>query len=140
MAIKTYEKWQFASFKNSSITREYLKLLTDERPDLLFFTHQRPPFLAPILAMAIKAKIPTTSFIFSWDNLASKGRMLGEFDNYLVWSELMKEELLEYYPRTHERNIRIVGTPQFEPYVLDRYHVERSKFISKFNLDANKLF
>ena len=137
-AIRTYERWQFRSFKNHRVTKHYLKLLKEDKPDLLFFTHQRPPFLAPMLSMAKTAKIPTTSFIFSWDNLASKGRMLGEFDNYLVWSNLMKEELIQFYPKTNVKSIRIVGTPQFEPYVLDRYSVSRKELFEKFELDVNK--
>jgi hypothetical protein len=73
------------------------------------------------LYAAIQSKIPTSTFIFSWDNLASKGRMLGTFDKFLVWSELMKEELLYFYPNVKNDDVQVVGTPQFEPYVLDKY-------------------
>lgn len=136
--IAAYEKWQFHSFKNNKITKSYFKLLENDQPDLLFFTHQRPPFLAPMLSMAKKLNIPATSFIFSWDNLASKGRMLGEFNKYLVWSQLMKEELIEFYPRTKVDCVTIVGTPQFEPYVLERYRVDKNVFYKKFSLEPSK--
>ncbi|GAB5564476.1 MAG: hypothetical protein Wins2KO_15390 [Winogradskyella sp.] len=136
--IITYEKWQFLSFAKNKVAKSYLKHFDKDKPDLLFFTHQRPSYLAPVLAAAQKLEIPTTTFIFSWDNLASKGRMLGEFDKYLVWSELMKEELLQFYPRTNAENIHVVGTPQFEPYVLKRYEVDKIEFFGKFNLDINK--
>ena len=36
--------------------------------------------------------IPTATFIFSWDNLSSKGRIAAPFDYYLVWSEHMGDE------------------------------------------------
>ena len=47
--------------------------------------------------------------------------MLGAFDNFLVWSKLMKNELLYFYPNVKNKSAEIVGTPQFEPYVLDKY-------------------
>jgi hypothetical protein len=132
------EKIQFSSFSKNRITKEYIQILEKDQPSHLFFTHQRPPYLAPFLYAAIYLKISTSSFIFSWDNLASKGRMLGTFDYFLVWSNLMKEELLYFYPNVKDRNVLIVGTPQFEPYVLDRYKSTKDSFLTKFGLDSNK--
>jgi hypothetical protein len=137
-AIRTYEKWQFLSFKNHKTVKVYKDFLQTDLPDILFFTHQRPPFLAPMLATSNHLNIPNAAFIFSWDNLASKGRMLGEFDYYLVWSDLMKTELLTFYPNTKKENISIVGTPQFEPYVLEDYKVDKAIFYNEFSLDINK--
>jgi hypothetical protein len=105
---------------------------------LLFFTHQRPPFIAPLVLAAEKNKIKTCSFIFSWDNLASKGRMAANFDYYLVWSDLMKKELLQFYVNVKSEAIEVIGTPQFEPYVIDRYKISKESFYSKFNLDNSK--
>lgn len=136
--IKFYEKLQFHSFKKNEVTLQYTSLLEKENLDIVFFTHQRPPFLAPVLFCAKKLNIKTTSFIFSWDNLASKGRMLGEFDGYMVWSDLMKKEMLYFYPNTKKNNVQIVGTPQFEPYVMDKYKISKKEFLTKFNLEENK--
>jgi hypothetical protein len=132
------EKMQFFSFSSGKITKEYIKLLQEDKPSHLFFTHQRPPFLAPFLYAGIQNKIPTSTFIFSWDNLASKGRMLGTFDYFLVWSNLMKSELLYFYSNVKKENIKVVGTPQFEPYVIKKYETTREYFINKFGLDINK--
>ncbi|OIQ22714.1 hypothetical protein [Lacinutrix sp. MedPE-SW] len=137
-AINKYEKLQFNSFKNNTITQRYLSILKESKPDLLFFTHQRPPYLAPFLYCANVLKIHTTSFIFSWDNLASKGRMMGSFNSYLVWSDLMKKELIHFYPNTIPENVKVIGTPQFEPYVMEQYKTQKSNFFQKFNLDASK--
>ena len=95
--ILRYNSWQQKSFKNNVITKAYKELLSDNKITSLFFTHQRPPFIAPLIYCAEKLNIKTAAFIFSWDNLASKGRMAGNFDNYLVWSDLMKRELLYFY-------------------------------------------
>jgi hypothetical protein len=132
------EKMQFLSFSNDTITKEYIDLLRKDKPEHLFFTHQRPPYLAPFLYAGIINKIPTSTFIFSWDNLASKGRMLGTFDYFLVWSDLMKRELLYFYPNAKEKNVKVVGTPQFEPYVIKKYESTKENFINKFGLEANK--
>src|SRR5690606_5571476 len=118
--------------------KKYKAILEKEKLNMLFFTHQRPPFIAPLVYQAEQLKIKTASFIFSWDNLASKGRMAANFDYYLVWSDLMKEELQYFYKKVQAKNIEVVGTPQFEPYVLERYKSTKEGFYTRFNLDADK--
>jgi hypothetical protein len=134
--IQKFNFYQQKTFKNNPITIDYKRILEEENFSLLFFTHQRPPFIAPLVYVAEQLKIRTASFIFSWDNLASKGRMAANFDYYMVWSELMKTELQQFYTSVKQENIEVVGTPQFEPYVLDRYKVSNEEFVEKFNLDA----
>jgi hypothetical protein len=136
-SILLAEKLQFLFFSKNRITQSYLKLLKEDQPTHLFFTHQRPPFLAPFLYAAQQLKIPTSTFIFSWDNLASKGRMLGTFDYFLVWSHLMQSELLYFYPMVKKEKVKVVGTPQFEPYVMLKYKTTAEEFYTKFGLDAN---
>lgn len=131
------EKLQFLSFSKNEITKTYIRLLQEDQPSHVFFTHQRPPYLAPFLYATLKMKIPVSTFIFSWDNLASKGRMLGTFDYFLVWSHLMKDELLYSYPNVKKENVKVVGTPQFEPYVMGKYETRAEDFYRKFHLDAN---
>lgn len=136
-SILFVEKLQFGSFSRNRITKSYSNLLQEEKPSHLFFTHQRPTYLAPFLYAAQQLKIPTSTFIFSWDNLASKGRMLGAFDYFLVWSHLMKDELLYFYPNVTREKVQVVGTPQFEPYVMTKYKTTTEEFYAKFNLDPN---
>ena len=135
--IQRFNAAQQLSFKNDLKTIGYKAILEKENFDLLFFTHQRPPYIAPLVYQAEKLKIKTASFIFSWDNLASKGRMAANFNYYLVWSDLMKSELQEFYSSIKEKDIEVVGTPQFEPYVLDRYRVSEEEFVSKFQIDPD---
>ncbi|WP_162126220.1 hypothetical protein [Flavobacterium phycosphaerae] len=133
--IQRYNCLQQWSFKSHPITKEYLEIVQKEHFDLLFVTHQRPPFIAPLIYAAEKCNVKTAAFIFSWDNLASKGRMAGNFDYYLVWSGLMKQELLHFYSGVKPESVEIVGTPQFEPYVLDRYKTSKEVFYHKFGID-----
>ncbi|MBC6435126.1 hypothetical protein FM036_35185 [Nostoc sp. HG1] len=132
------EKLQFLSFSTNKITQSYIQLLQKDLPTHVFFTHQRPPYLAPFLYAVQQLKIPVSTFIFSWDNLASKGRMLGAFDTFLVWSDLMKSELLYFYPKVKKESVKVVGTPQFEPYVMSKYESSKEDFLTKFNLDVDK--
>jgi hypothetical protein len=136
--IQLYNRCQKRTFKNNPITKDYISILQKEKFDLLFVTHQRPPFIAPLLYAAEKMKVKTAAFIFSWDNLASKNRMAGNFDYYLVWSGLMKKEFIQFYSKSAPETIEIVGTPQFEPYVLDRYKTTKEEFYRKFGLDSTK--
>lgn len=136
--IQFYNYVQQKTFANNIITKEYLALLKEHQISCLFFTHQRPPYIAPLIYAAEQLKINTTAFIFSWDNLASKGRMAGNFNHYLVWSDLMKKELLLFYKSIKADQVTIVGTPQFEPFVLDRYGYQKGELFKKFDLDINK--
>ncbi|NRS89407.1 CDP-glycerol glycerophosphotransferase (TagB/SpsB family) [Flavobacterium sp. 7E] len=137
-SIVFIEKLQFASFSSNKITKSYLKMLKEDAPSYVFFTHQRPSYLAPFLYATIKSKIAVSSFIFSWDNLSSKGRMLGTFDSFLVWSDLMKKELLYFYPKVKASKVKVVGTPQFEPYIMDKYQMDKEIFYTNFNLNKSK--
>ncbi|MHB1147216.1 MAG: hypothetical protein ACYC01_06415 [Lutibacter sp.] len=137
-SISVAEKLQFLSFSKHRITQSYVALLKEDRLSYVFFTHQRPPFLAPFLYAAKQLKMKTSTFIFSWDNLASKGRMLGTFDHFLVWSDLMKAELLYFYPSVKDANVKVVGTPQFEPYVMLNYETTKEDFYKKYQLNAQK--
>ena len=136
--ILTWTKWQMFSLRHHPITQKYKSLLKQSKTEILFFTHQRPPFIAPIIEAARQCGIKTSAFIFSWDNLVSKGRMAGNFDAYIVWSNLMKDEMLHFYPSVKPEQVHIGGTPQFEPYVMDIYITPANEFFNRFELDKNK--
>ena len=136
--ISRYYKWQQKSFKNNDTTKQYIQLLKTYNCDFIYFTHQRPPYIAPLIYASDVVGVKTATFIFSWDNIPSKGRMSGDFDYYFVWSHLMKKELLDFYVKIKPKQVKVVGTPQFEPYVLDRYNSNNKKFVDQFGLDGNK--
>lgn len=136
--MKFYQKKVYKAFAQSYITQNFIATLSNDKPYILFFTHQRPPYIAPLVYAANVNSIKTCSFIFSWDNLSSKGRMPAIFDSFLVWSNLMKDELHYFYPSVNRNNIHVVGTPQFEPYVMDEYKTSKENFYKNFNLDSSK--
>jgi hypothetical protein len=94
----------------------YKRLFREIRPRIVICSNQRPTQVVPAVMAAKSLGIPTATFIFSWDNLCSKGRIAAPFDHFLVWSDCMRRELLRYYPDVTDGHVHIVGTPQFDPY------------------------
>lgn len=113
--------------------------LIHHKPDFVFCTNQRHlTALAPLLA-AKELKIPTATFIFSWDNLP-KATMVVETDFYFVWSDYMKNELLKYYSNIKSEQVKITGTPQFESHYDEENFVTRDDFFTKNGLDSSKKY
>ena len=116
-----------------------LETLQKEKPVMVFCTNQRPmTAIAPLLA-AQELGIPTATFIFSWDNLP-KATMVVETDYYFVWSDLMKKDLLFYYPYIQESQIFVTGTPQFESHFDKNKLLTKEYFFKKNALDVNKKY
>jgi hypothetical protein len=105
------------------------------KPGVVFCSQQLAFDAIPAVVAAKELGIPTAAFIFSWDNLTSKGRIVAPFDYYFVWSEYMKRELLHYYPRVSPDRVHIVGTPQFDPYADQSLILTREEFCSRLGAD-----
>ena len=135
--LKKIRNWIKNSEQKTDYFNECLATLQEEKPEIVFCTNQRPMLaIAPILA-AQKLKIPTATFIFSWDNLP-KATMVIETDYYFVWSDLMKNELIKYYPYVNDNQVFITGTTQFESHYEKRILVSKETFFKDHNLDLQK--
>ncbi len=111
--------------------------LKNEKPDFVFCTNQRIiDAVAPLLA-ARDLKIPTGTFIFSWDNLP-KATLVVDADYYFVWSDFMKKEMQEYYPLVDSNKVIITGTPQFESHFDTNILLSKNDFYDLYNLDKSK--
>lgn len=114
-----------------------LEQLQTVNPDMLFCTHQRAlNAVAPLFA-ARSLNIPNACFIYSWDNLP-KATLFVDADNYLVWSEHMKNELLKYHNEIKPENVIITGTPQFTTYYNNSLKISRERFASENSLPADR--
>ena len=136
--IQALERWHCSTVGRMSVLREYVRLYQEIRPTILFCTHQRPPVILPAVLAARLLGIPTVTFIFSWDNLTSKGRIAAPFDHYFVWSDLMRRELLQFYPDVSADRIHLVGTPQFEPYADSGLLWSREEFFRRVGADPTR--
>jgi hypothetical protein len=136
--IRLLDRWHCRVAGRARSVQHYRRLFQEWRPSVLFCSHQRPPqVVAPVLA-ARSLGIPTATFIFSWDNLSSKGRVAAPFDHFLVWAEVMRQELLRYYPDVSPDRVHIVGTPQFEPYADRSLLWSRTEFFRRIGGDESR--
>src|SRR6266542_3294918 len=129
--LKRLDRWHSREAARVTQVKCYKALFTRAQTTVLFCSHQRPLEILPAVLAAQSLGIPTATFIFSWDNLTSKGRIAAPFDHYLVWSELMKEELLKYYPDVDTHRVHVVGTPQFDPYADQALLWSREEFFKR---------
>ena len=113
--------------------------LEAHRPDLVFCTTQRATQSISALLAAQDLKIPTVAFVYSWDNVP-KAMQVVETDYYFVWSDLMKQQVLKYYPFVMENQVFVTGTPQFEPHYDKSLKASRETFFKAYNLDVNKKY
>ena len=116
----------------------YVRAFEEVKPSLLFCSNHRTLAAVPAVLAARKLDIPTVAFIFSWDNLSTKGRIAAPFDYYLVWSELMRQELLRYYPDVPAEHTFVVGSPQFDPYYDRSLLWSKEEFFGKIGADPSR--
>jgi hypothetical protein len=133
--IGNLDRWHCREVARVPQVAEYRKLFREIQATVFFCSHQRPLEILPATLAARSLGIPTATFIFSWDNLTSKGRIAAPFDHYLVWSDLMRQELLKYYPDVGPHRVHIVGTPQFDPYADEKLVCTREQFFSRIGAD-----
>ncbi|MGB0526004.1 MAG: hypothetical protein ACPGJS_23690, partial [Flammeovirgaceae bacterium] len=110
-------------------------VLQKHQIDILFITNQKSASSSPMVLAGKKLNIPSTVFIFSWDNLTTKGKFLSPFDHFFVWGKVMKDELKKYYPQLAEDRMHIVGTPQFHSYFKKEYYQTKEAFCKAYDLD-----
>jgi hypothetical protein len=120
-------------------TDEYVHLLRKINPSLVFngsHVHSR------VATQAVQAAqwlgIPTATFIFSWDNLTSQGRIMLPYDYYLVWNETLRDQLLEIYDSIRPEQVFVTGTPQFDFHFQSKFYWSREEFCSKVGADPSR--
>ena len=115
------------------------KQLKKHQPDLVLCTTQRATQAISALLAAKDLGIPTATFIYSWDNVP-KAMLVVETDYYFVWSDLMKAEMLKYYPHLKDDQVIVTGTPQFEPHFNKDLIIPKDEFYDKYGLDRKKRY
>lgn len=136
--IQALDRWHCNVVERLPEVERYRQLFQKLKPTVIFCSHQRPPIVLPATLAARSLGIPTATFIFSWDNLTSKGRIAAPFDHFLVWSELMRSELLRFYPDVTPDRVHVVGTPQFDPYATPELHWSREEFFARVGADLSR--
>jgi hypothetical protein len=133
--VRRLDRWHTAVISRLPDVDYYLRLFRETRPSVLFCSNQRAGIAVAAVLAARRLGIPTAAFIFSWDNLSSKGRIAAPFDYYLVWSDVMRQELVHYYPDVPLDRVIVVGTPQFDPYRDAALLWSRDNFFARIGAD-----
>jgi hypothetical protein len=114
----------------------YLELLKKLRPTLVFnASHVHSANATQAIQAAQWLGVPTATFLFSWDNLTSQGRIMLPYDYYLAWNQDIAEQLLEIYPQVTRQQVYVTGTPQFDFHFRPEFHESRETFCQRVGLD-----
>jgi hypothetical protein len=132
------EQWLSWRFRPGT---EFEALFARLQPDLVFNSSHIHGYEADLpLRVAHGMGIKTAAFIFSWDNLTSRSRLMVPYDHYLVWTEGLKKQLLEMYPDVMPERIAVTGTPQFDFHFDERFWLSREELACRLGLDPTRRF
>ncbi len=122
-----------------AVSDRYLDILRRERPALVFnASHVHSRVALPVVHAARNLGIPTATFIFSWDNLTSQGRIYPPYDHYFVWNEKLKTDLLRIYPEIAPQQVHVTGTPQFDFHFRPEFEWSRDEFCARVGADPSR--
>jgi hypothetical protein len=122
-------------------TRAFDDLFARLRPDLVFNgSHIHGQAAELPLRVAHRMGLRTAGFVFSWDNLTSRSRIFVPYDDYLVWNDGMRRQLLEIYPRIPENRVHATGTPQFDYHFKPEFRLPREELCRRIGVDPGRPF
>lgn len=134
--LSSIERTSSRFFRNSD---EYTELYKRIRPELVFnASHVHSRNATQAVEAAQWLGIPTATFIFSWDNLTSQGRIMLPYDYYLVWNAQLKQQLLEMYEWIKPENVFVTGTPQFDYHFQEKYYLNKKDYCEEIGADPNR--
>lgn len=132
--INILESQMYKMIRKSDFYNTVLNYYQKIKPDLVYITHQTTSYTLGVSVVAKDLNIPTVCFIYSWDNIV-KGNKLVKADYYYVWSNYMKQELLQYYPsEVKSDKIVVVGTPQFHHYSNKENLIDKELFFKAYKI------
>ncbi len=135
-ALSRLERLASHTLRTSDKPIDVLKAM---RPALVFNgSHVHSMVALPWIRAASALKIPTATFLFSWDNLTSQGRILPRYDYYLAWNHSIREQLLSIYRDIKPEQVRVTGTPQFDFHFQPEYRWSREEFCRRVNADPSR--
>jgi len=120
-------------------TDRYVVLFKSMSPSLVFNgSHVHSTNAIQAVEAAQWLGIPTAAFLFSWDNLTSQGRIVPAYDYYLVWNEIIRDQLLQIYPELKPEQVSVTGTPQFDFHFRSEFYWSRAEFCSRIGADPDR--
>lgn len=139
--LRFLERYLLKNAKHEPAIQHYQDLLQKIKPDFVFNgSHVHSKNAYPIMQAARLLNVKTGTFLFSWDNLTSQGRILPPYDHYLGWNQAIKQDLLGIYPTIPTENIHVTGTPQFTFHFNPKFQESRTEFLEKLGLQPHEKY
>lgn len=137
--VKALSRVERISSRFLKTTHAYLNLMKDLQPSLVFNgSHVHSSVATQAVQAAQWLGIPTATFIFSWDNLTSQGRILLPYDHFLVWNDQLKRQLVSMYDDIRPEQVLVTGTPQFDFHFRPEFYQPRMEFCSQIGADPGR--
>jgi hypothetical protein len=109
-----------------------------ERPDAVVAVPViRTPAFVDYLKAAAQERIPTASWIQSWDNLSSKGLLHFTPDRVFVWNVMQRDELARYHG-IPEHHVCVTGAQTFDHWFNGEFPSDRAAFCAGIGLDPER--
>lgn len=118
-------------------SQEASALLDQLNPKLVVSTYPVAIIEAKLLYEAKQRGMATTLHLLSWDNITAKGQFPAMAEKFLVWGNIMKEELQAHYG-IPESDITTCGVPHFDAHVRIREAGTTSKVVEALGLSSNQ--
>jgi hypothetical protein len=137
--LEMLSKAERASSRIFNPSTQYRDLYKQLRPSIVFngsHIHSRNAIQAVQSAQWLG--IPTATFVYSWDNLTSQGRITLPYDYFLVWNETVKTQLLEMYGWVKPENVFVTGSPQFDFHFRPEFYLSREEFCRTVDADPSR--
>lgn len=121
LLVKQARQKELELLRTDTNFNQHLDLLRKVKPDAVLSI--TPFFLEEefLIRAAHASGIRTVASILSFDNITTRGWMPVIFDHYCLWNEFNKKELYRIYPQTLNREVSLVGAPQFDFYYDKSY-------------------
>ena len=137
--VELLAQWERRASRRFRTSDYYERLFDRLRPSLVFNgSHVHSQVAIQAVQAAQWAGIPTMTFLFSWDNLTSQGRLIPTYDYYLAWNSAIKNDLLRIYPSIRPEQVLVVGTPQFDFHFRPEYYWSREDFCRRVGADPDR--
>jgi hypothetical protein len=134
-SLERYLQWKLRT------TGEFEDLFNRLKPDLVFNgSHIHGPAGELPLRVARRMGIKTAGFIFSWDNLTSRSRIMVPYDYWFVWHDPMKRQLLNLYPKIRSQDVFVTGTPQLDFHLKPEFIQSRQELCHRIGIDPARPF
>lgn len=129
-----YRRLDYLLIKNDYYSQYFDKY----KPKLIFLAHLFDELEIDLLREAKKRKVKSVALINSWDKVTSRSIIRQEPDSFIVFNNIVKEELIKYGNIKKEK-IFVSGLPQYD-YYFGEMEEEKNNFFEKAGIPSdNKL-